>query len=340
MAIATKFELRRIGLVVTAALSLVYAQSAAAAVITLDNYIFDLGAASIVAADAGFAGFGTIGTVGVNGVDQIAVSGIGHVHLADPNGNVAPDPGESIAADILLRATSFPDVVAGVTTGGKVNELHYEMTFSFSVAAAVGTVLPDGFGGLNASFAHLPGSVVDGAFYDGILDIYVDSTPDAVGDETLSNPTATGVDFTNGVKIASFMVIPGGGGTINTRTLDGHDDATFVLISALPGVILDLSGADIGIPGMLLGISDTNFDLDPDDDGLPNSAPAGGWPAPDAGGFGFTAPGTFANAYFEEGGSVDLGIESPVPEPMSLLTWVSLTGLVGAGVVARRRLVK
>jgi hypothetical protein len=313
------------------------AQSASAAIMLLDNYVFNLGAVP------GFAGFGTIGTVGGNGVDQILVAGIGHQHLGNelpgggPLGFGTPDAGEVVAADILLRATGFPDIPAGLTSTGMINEIHYEMTFSFSGALAVGAVTPDGFGGFNFNLSHLPGpNVVDGFTYDGILEIFLDAPANAVGDETLSNPGANGGDFTDGTLVATFRVIPGGGGPHNTRTLDGSDDATFELLSAIPGFLLDNAGNDIGVPGLLVGVTDTNFDLDPDNDGAPNSAPAGGWPAYDGGGFAFPGSGTFADSFLEENGSADIGL-AVVPEPLSLAVWTGIAGLAGVATVIRRK---
>lgn len=313
-------------------------QSASASVLTLDNYVINLGAVP------GFAGFGTIGTVGGDGVDQIILTGIGHTHLGNelpgggPNGFGVPDTGEMFAADILMRAVGFPSIPAGLTSTGRINEVHYEMTFSFSNAAVVGTVLPDGFGGFNASFAHLGGAtLVDGFNYDGILEVFLDSTPEAHSNDTFSTG-ADGNAFTDGVLIATFAVQFGDGGVINTRTRNGSDDATFVLLSALPGVFLDNAGNDIGIPGLLVGLTDTNFDLDPDGNGLIDSFPIG-WPAPDGGGFAFTSPGpggpTFVgSAYFQEDGSADFGL-GVVPEPMSIAVWAGVASL--AGVVAYRR---
>ena len=186
--------------------------------------------------------------------------------------------------------------------------VNYEMTFDFSIDAVnVNSPFLD--------FVHIAPDV-PGATTDGLLEIYIDNF--AKG-RVLANQV-TGDGYTDGVKIATFQVVSGDGGVFTPATFDGSDDATFVLISALPGVILDSDGNDIGLPGALLGLTDSNFDGDPENKGFFSV------PAPTNGILG-NGGGSAIDFYAEEDGSSRI---AAIPEPGTLaLFGGALLGMVG-----------
>tara|TARA_R110002049_G_scaffold285698_3_gene466861 strand:+ start:4344 stop:5255 length:912 start_codon:yes stop_codon:yes gene_type:complete len=262
------------------------------------------------------------GTGIISPIDEITFRGIAHNQTTDTNMNGFQDPGELSIIDGLGSVTSFQGNGGpqNVSSTGEILSVDYELTFDFTVGG-VGTGL---LGGVSTFTHTAPG--VGGA--DGLLDFYVDGTPDAVLDLGVGGVTASGL--TNGTLIATFEILAGDGGVINGNTLDGSDDATFQLISAMPGVLLDADGNDLGLlvkggAEVLLAFSNSNFDLDADNDGLINSGPPAGWPFPRIG------SGSPVDHFALEDGSLNL---ATVPEPASLLGFAAIGAI---GIAGRRR---
>lgn len=144
----------------------------------------------------------------------------------------------------------------------------YEVSFTFQVGFTVTAV-----DGNDIDFDHIGPN----ANNSGLLNIYVDN----LGDLTQCN-TSTGAGCDDGTLVATFRLIEvdNDGGNINFDTLDGSDDATFEAIFLLDGVWFDefgnslacndsVAGEECG--GFILGISDSNLDSDPDNNGLLDS---------------------------------------------------------------------
>jgi len=228
------------------------------------------------------------------------------------------DPGEVGWVDGHLAATSFVDAVTHMpivlTDNAKILTSDFEMTFDFSVDN-----LQLG-GPPNANFKH-----ISPLNTDGLLDIWVDTTVD-------SN-ASTGDGYTDGVKIATFKVLTGDGGVFTPLTFDGSDDATFELVSTLPGVMLDSSNTDLStVPGqVLLGITDSNFDGDPTKQGNFSLDAPTNW------GSYFTETGAHSAIDFfaHEDGSYRLGLK-PIPEPSTIV--LLGMGLIGMAVAGRRNI--
>lgn len=153
------------------------------------------------------------------------------------------------------------------------------------------------------------------------LDFYIDD----LGDFSKAVPL-TGVNYTDGTKVLTFTSVAGDGGSANVAgTLNGSDDATFVLTAVhVAGVFLDASGNDLAV-GTTLGIVDSNFDLDSNDNGLLDET---------RGGFGCTTTNQ-SLAFFcgVEDGTFRLATTVPAPATLGLLG----AGLLGLASMGRRR---
>ncbi len=296
------------------------------------------------------AAFGTVaGTWGtISGIDEIEFLGITHSSLRNvvvgpfepftippyPVGGLPsinsipnaafPDPGDFYDADGLLRATSMdggglPKIVS---TAGKILNIDFEMTFDFSVTSAV---VPPPFGppgNTTVHTTHLAGADPN-SMRDGVLEWYIDDLTDMVGAQANTHMTLGGAGFQDGVLIATFDVVAGDGGVVNPTTMDGSDDGTFDMdhLLTMVGVLWaddgmggwdDIQGID-ALPNYdILAITDSNYDMDPDNNGIIDSGPPAFWPH--AGGPG----GNLANPYVREDGSATLEV---IPEPASIAVW-------------------
>lgn len=153
------------------------------------------------------------------------------------------------------------------------------------------------------------------------LDFYIDD----LGLGGKANP-ATGTGYTDGVKVLTFTSVAGDGGSANVAgTLDGSDDVTFALTTVwVPGVFKTLGGAEL-TPGLTIGLVDSNFDLDSNNNGLLDET---------RGGFGCTrsnqSPTFFCGV---EDGTFRLATTVPTPATVGLLG----AGLLGLAAFGRRR---
>ena len=313
-----------------AALVALSSTNAKAGVLNINNWTIDLDAA-----------FGTAaGTYGqFDGVDQVGFTGLFHMHFDGPPSAV----GTRVAIDGLIQGTSFIGGIPSstVSSGGAVLNAPaaaaalkpFEFTGSFSV---VNQITDFNAATNDSTFVHeAAGSpAIDGAIYDGLLDLYVDdygaisATP---GTQSDVDPVTGGGGFDDGVKIATFGVVGGTEGIFNTSEFDGNDSATFELVSALPGVLLDEDGNDLNDLGpVLVAFASSTLDLDNDNNGILDNPKPAGWPGPDGGGFAFDDI-VGLNQFGQEDGSIAL---AAVPEPGSLAIWGFLAG---TGVVGSRR---
>ena len=258
-------------------------------------------------------------------LDEFNFRGIAHNTITDvgaPNG--LPDVGDLSRVDGLGQVTQLTGngMVQNTSSAGEILNTNFELTFDFSVPGIVTGGAP------LSTFVH---TAAGSNGTDGLLDFYVDSTPDA---QLLLNTGGGAISgITDGTQFAQFRVLAGDGGNLNLNTLDGSDDASFELVSALPGVLIGPGGEDLGLmvaggAQVLIAFSDSNFDLDFDDDNIINSGTPAGWPHP------LPAGALGPNNHFAlEDGSLSLRI---VPEPASSLAFAAL-GLVGLGARRRRR---
>lgn len=236
--------------------------------------------------------------------------------------------------DGYLAATSFIDATSGapIIGSGLNSDPGYEMTFDFSLTSLNLTPPP------LSTFTHLNHDDPN-ALNDGILDVYINNVANWSAGGDCQAGTGTSPDcYTDGVKIASFYVQAGDGGSFNANpeVLDGSDDATFALFEGLTGVLFDEDGNDLvqaALNGelILLAFSDSNFDADPGETGeIGNYQP---------GVFAGSCDGQSATSFCAaEDGSFRIGKEvTEVPEPSMLaLAGIGLLGM-GAGALRRRK---
>jgi hypothetical protein len=296
--------------------------TSASAVVIVDGWTMDL------------TGIDGLGSTVINDIGQITYQGIAHgTTVLPPNPSTTPPPATAPATqfvDGLLQMTSFLNSAGQNIIGTNLNNT-YQLTFDFSVDGVNYNAQPNG----DVSTIHLAAGHPGLNYTDGLLDIWLDGPTGGVTVATDS----TGLGFQNGVKIATFSVLYGDGGIFTPSTFDGSDDASFTLVSALPGVFLDENGNDIGLAGLMFAITDSNFDGNPQGitpegfniGGAGNTYPTiqNTWP------FASNGFGTSASFYAEEDGSARIGVAA-VPEPSTML--LLGIGLLGLGAYGRKRM--
>ena len=268
----------------------------------VDGWTLDLDAAGLV----GFGSISDITQVNLTGLFNAVASG-------DPT--TIGTPGSTSG---LLSATAFTGSsgLIPVTDTGKVLNYHFEVTFTYQLDSIV-----TGFDG---------GDITSTDHTGGTVSVYVDDFSSGVK----SNPNFTGTGgagFDDGILIATFNYVdmPGNGAIFSTASLNGSDDGSFALVQAIEGVLTDSQGASLVNGDSLLGISDTNFDADPDSNGLVDTMVAntifGENQCSSVGNFCGTQDGSFILAY------------APNPIPVPAAAWLMGSGLLGLIGAARRR---
>lgn len=275
----------------------------------------------------------------VNDIQQIGFHGVAHIEIVDDVDNSGTGTvGDIGITDTHLAATSLIGTGGSfITTTGLNNSWHpnfWEMTFDLTDAAMFTSM-----SGTALTYSHLAPGTYGGETADGILDIYIDTTLDA--------NTGTGDGYTGGTStlIAQLLIHTGPAGVFTPTTFDGAVDATFTAQWVMPNVFLDSSGNDLStMPGLvMMAITDSNFDGDPDNKGDFSHMEPTNWgayfPTRLAGGDDFVLPldGYADNShpmafYALEDGSAKIGV---IPEPATMLLLGS--GLLGLGFFGRKR---
>lgn len=260
----------------------------------------------------------------ITDINQISYNGIAWSQTDDENGNGLIDVGEIGQTDGLLSSISYLTTSGGQSVWTDGNTA-FELTFDFSLNAVQTVAATATTAGVYEHLAAGTGTA------DGILDIYLDITPDAT--------QLTGEGYTDGLLIASFEVLAGYGGTFLPATGDGADDGTFELISAIAGIFEDADGNDltatIGTDNVAtIAITDSNFDADADNNGVFDSIYGAGadeiyGTADDI--FSPTDPQTGLNFVANEDGSAGMGT-NVIPEPTTMVLFgFGLLGIAGIG---------
>jgi len=250
--------------------------------------------------------------------------------IVNDNGNFFPDAGERGTVDgVGVITDMFNDgtIVSSLLLNQNGTPLPglpgYEVTFKFSVDFLITSA-----DATDANFIHTAPTSAD-----GLLHIYVDNLSDGV-----QCSTGSGLGCEDGVEVATFKIVPGGGGAFVIATIDGSDDATFEAVFLADGVWFDKDGNSLACNdavagqecnGELLGLTDSNVDGDSDNNGVPDHPISQRF---DGCGQGVTQ--TPISSCGEEDGTFRL---ATVPEPASLAIFSAGLVMLGIGSAFRRR---
>lgn len=301
------------GLAALATVGALSAAGSANAAFLLDDWQIDFGNAAL-----GITGGSVVGgTSATSGIDFIGFNDSPlSVTYSDFDGSGGFSVGDRYTVRTKGVAGTLNDSVTGVigqpllnTNGFFAGFEGYELTYD-----AVLTIQVTGGTAASPIWTHVANPT-------DYLDFYIDD----LGDLTKAVP-GTGAGYTDGVKVLTFTSVAGDGGSANVAgTLDGSDDASFVLTNVwVAGVFKTLGGQEL-TPGLTIGLVDSNFDLDSNNDGALNET---------RGGFGCTA-GNQSLTFFcgVEDGTFRLATAVPTPATLGLLG----AGLLGLAAVGRRR---
>lgn len=256
--------------------------------------------------------FTSVGGPVVTGVDAIGFNDAPFRSvLTDTDGNGLDEgdfytvTGKGAASSLLSDQDGNISPLGFGTVGG------FELTFDFNVNVLITSVV-----GANINFTHMAGT--------DSLRFYLDDLDAANADGGVKSNPGTGLGYTDGTKVLTFDVLAGEGGSVNVSTLfDGSDDASFLLAAInTAGIFEDASGDPFAI-GSTLALTDSNFDLDSNNNNALDET---------RGGFGCTAANQSAGFFC---GVEDGTVRFAVPEPGTLA--IMGLGLLGLGWSARRK---
>ena len=294
------------------------------------------------------------GTTGTNtsvfeGIDEAGfTSGISHVTVIKgvnpitlvPNTALFTEVGDIQRVEGVLRADTLLDNDGTYTGGGGPlftplmnaptgTAGAFEITFRFAADALFTGISAGG----TLEYIHTGGA---GTF----LEMYIDEYGAGSGGSKAN--FLTGLGYTDGNLVASFVdSFTGIINPFNVTASDGSDDATFLFVSGLAGVLFGLDGLDdglalgpdltTGVPPILTDIdTDSNFDIvSPPSPTMWNAA-GGPFPASVV-----ASPPTQLNFFASEDGSATLS--QFVPEASSMVVWFGLSAACGAMCYLRRR---
>ena len=286
-----------------------------------------------------------LGLETVDDISQITFHGVGHIEtVVDADTSGSATVGDIGIYDSHLAATQLVNTGGGIISTGMNNSFHthpWEMTFDLSEVAKYTSV-----SGTALTYSHIAPGTYGGETADGILEIYIGTALDA--------NTGTGNGYTNGTLIAQLEIQTGPAGVFTPTTFDGSVDASFVAKWVMEDVFLDSSGKDMSKKPdeVMMAITDSNFDGDPDNKGYFSLLQPTNWGAyfasrlaggddlvvgdeptgdPDDEYADNSSPMAF---YAYEDGSAKIGTEV-IPEPATMLLLGS--GLLGLGFFGRKR---
>jgi hypothetical protein len=298
-----------------------FGSTAAQAAFLLDDWRFDASGVDGLPVDALYD---------TPGIDLWTFQAHFFQQIHNDNGNFLPDAGENGTVDGVGNITAMVSDETGVRPNPLLNLNPspfpgfpgYEVTFKFSVDYLITAA-----DATDANFVHTAPN-----FADGLLHIYVDN----LGDGS-SCVVGTGLGCEDGVEVATFRIIPGGGGAFVIATIDGSDDATFEAVFLADGVWFDKNGNSLACndavvgqecDGQVIGLTDSNIDSDDDGNGALDTTSSR---------FQACAPGvlqTPISSCGDEDGSLRL---ATVPEPASLAIFSAGLVMLGIGGAFRRR---
>lgn len=257
--------------------------------------------------------FSSVGGAVVTGVDAIGFNDAPFLaELEDNDMNGVPSDGDYYTITGKGAATSLLDNIDGnISPLGFGQTGGFELTFEFELQVEITDVTGD-----DISFAHRAGT--------DVLRFYLDDLDAANADGGVKSSPGTGAGYDDGTLVLTFDVEAGEGGSVDVSSLfDGSDDATFILsVVNTAGIFENEDGTEFA-PGSTLALTDSNFDLDSNNNNALDET---------RGGFGCTADNQSAGFFC---GVEDGTVRFAVPEPGTLA--IMGLGLLGLGWTARRK---
>jgi len=297
------------------ACSMGFMAAPANAAFVLHDFLFDLNGVD------GLSDAGAPGSYTYSAVDSLTFLATVHAVTDDANADFLPTAGET------GEVSGFGVITGFSNDGGIINS---DSGLNLLNSGTIPTVPPLSGFQFTFQFQEVPIQYTDNAgnFVHtgpdgdsvGVLTMYIDNQSDGTACQTEAAGAAA--NCTDGVVIASWVILPGDGGAFTFATFDGSDDATFMATYLMDGVWFDDEGNSIACDNndgdpttdctQILGLADSNFDADPDGEGgFGNFDPAS-----------FNCGATAVDFCASEDGSY---IIARIPEPTTL-------GLLGMGV--------
>ncbi|MBW2661886.1 MAG: PEP-CTERM sorting domain-containing protein [Deltaproteobacteria bacterium] len=284
----------------------------------------------------------------INDISQITFLGVAHVEtvvdVVDAGGNTGTaSVGDIGVYDSHLVATQLTGTGGGIIpsqiNNWGVTSNPWEMTFDLTEAAQYTSVT-----GASINYSHIAPGTYGGETADGILDIYIDWNFSSANFEAANTVTGDGyTEVPTSMLIARLLIQTGPAGVFTPTTFDGAVDASFTAFWVKPGIFLDSLGNSLHqTPELIMmAITDSNFDGDPDGEGYFSHLEPTNWGAyfasrlaggDDSDSDGYADNSSSMAFYALEDGSAKLGV---IPEPATMLLLGS--GLFGLGFFGRKR---